>query len=82
MVRTQLYLPQELFQRISQKAKREGKPKAEIIRAALETGLKTDSKEEYRKKLLNIKGDWFDIDEYNEMRKQVDERKDPYESTS
>lgn len=39
MIRTQLYLPKALYQEIDLVAKREKKPKAEIIRDALEEGL-------------------------------------------
>ena len=34
----------------------------------------TSTNEEYRKKLLNIKGGWFSEKEYKENRKQLEER--------
>ncbi len=39
MIRTQVYLPEDLGMEIKLKAKRDKKSKAEIIRAALERGL-------------------------------------------
>ncbi len=37
------------------------------------------SKEEYLKKLLTIKGDWFDMEDYKKMRKQTRERSKRYD---
>lgn len=39
MIRTQIYLPKELYQEIAFAAKRENKAKAAVIREALEEGL-------------------------------------------
>ncbi|MDP2638412.1 MAG: ribbon-helix-helix domain-containing protein [Candidatus Levybacteria bacterium] len=39
MIRTQIYLPKELYQEIDLVAKKENKPKAEIIREAVEEAL-------------------------------------------
>lgn len=44
MIRTQMYLPKELYQSVSLVAKREKKTKAEVIRKALEEGLKKTSR--------------------------------------
>lgn len=41
MIRTQVYLPQELYQSIDLVARREKKPKAQVIREVLEAGVKT-----------------------------------------
>lgn len=32
------------------------------------------SREEWRKKILSIKGTWFDIDDYKKIRKEVEEK--------
>lgn len=40
MLRTQVYLPEELDQELKLLAKKEGKPKAEVIREFLGKGLK------------------------------------------
>lgn len=40
MIRTQIYLPRQLYQTIDFVAKRERKPKAQVIREFLEEGLK------------------------------------------
>lgn len=39
MIRTQIYLPKELYQEVDLEAIREKKPKAQIIREVLEDGL-------------------------------------------
>lgn len=39
MIRTQIYLPKDLYYEIEFRAKRENKPKAAVIRDALENGL-------------------------------------------
>lgn len=44
MIRTQIYLPKQLYQTIDLVAKKEKKPKAEVIRAVLEKGLAEKSK--------------------------------------
>jgi len=43
MIRTQVYLPKQLSQEIELVAKKEKKPRAQVIRESLERGLKTDS---------------------------------------
>lgn len=40
MIRTQVYLPKQLYQTIDLVAKREKKPKAQVIRDVLEEGIK------------------------------------------
>ena len=40
MIRTQIYLPKDLYHEIAFKAKRESKPKSAVIREALKEGLK------------------------------------------
>ncbi|OGD91179.1 hypothetical protein A3D07_04575 [Candidatus Curtissbacteria bacterium RIFCSPHIGHO2_02_FULL_42_15] len=40
MIRTQVYLPKDLYRNIDLIAKREKKPKAQVIRDTLEEGLK------------------------------------------
>lgn len=44
MLRTQVYLPKTLYQNIDIVAKKEGKPKAQIIREVLEKGLEKRGK--------------------------------------
>lgn len=75
MLKTYLYLPDELNKKIEKASKLNGKSKAEVIRTALEEGLESDklqNKEAYAKKLLTIKGDWFDYKEYKRNRKQLE----------
>jgi len=40
MIRTQIYLPKELYQNLNLTAKKENKTKAQVIREALNEGLK------------------------------------------
>ena len=55
MIRTQIYLPKELYQEIAFTAKREKKPKAAVIREALGKGLiKKRSKKNAGSVLLEI----------------------------
>ena len=44
MIRTQIYLPKDLYHHIDQVAKREKKAKAQIIRDTLEEGLRRRQK--------------------------------------
>lgn len=44
MIRTQVYLPKDLYHHIDQVAKREKKAKAQVIRDTLEEGLKRRQK--------------------------------------
>lgn len=44
MIRTQVYLPKELYQTIDLVAKKEGKPKAQVIRDVLEKGMEQKQK--------------------------------------
>ena len=44
MIRTQVYLPEQLYQTITTVAKQEKKPAAQIIRELLETGLNQKKK--------------------------------------
>lgn len=81
MLKTYLYLPEELNRKIEKTSKLNGKSKAEIMRTALEEGLKRSSmankklkRQEYIKKLLSIKGDWFDYKEYKKNREDMEKR--------
>lgn len=81
MLKTYLYLPDELNKKIEKASKLNGKSKAEVIRTALEKGLEKSSKvnkklrrQEYLKKLLSIKGDWFDYKEYKKNRLDMEKR--------
>lgn len=44
MIRTQVYLPKDLYRHIDQVAKREKKTKAQVVRDTLEEGLKRRQK--------------------------------------
>lgn len=78
MLKTYLYIPDELNRKIEQTSKLNGKSKAEVIRNAIENGLEKNyrnkelRRQEYIKKLLTIKGDWFDFNEYKRNRRQVE----------
>lgn len=75
MLKTYLYIPDDLNKKIEKTSKLNGKSKAEVIRTALEKGLesnKLQDKEAYAKKLLTIKGDWFDYKEYKRNRRQIE----------
>lgn len=81
MLKTYLYLPDELNKKIEKTSKLNGKSKAEVIRTALEEGLERGSKtskklkrQEYIKKLLTIKGDWFDYKEYKKNRADMEKQ--------
>lgn len=77
MLKTYLYLPDQLNKKIEKASKLNGKSKAEVIRTALEKGLeseKLENRKAYTKKLLTIKGDWFNYREYKRNRKQVEEQ--------
>lgn len=81
MLKTYLYIPDELNRKIEQISKLNGKSKAEVIRTALEEGLESSSKsskklkrQEYIKKLLTIKGDWFDYKEYKKNRADMEKK--------
>jgi len=55
MIRTQIYLPKDLYRNIDIAAKRERKAKAEIIRKAIEIGLsKKDTNKNTGHALLEI----------------------------
>jgi len=55
MIRTQIYLPKQLYQEIDLVAKREKKPKAQVIRESLERALekKAETIGEALGKLIN-----------------------------
>lgn len=44
MIRTQVYLPKQLYQTIDLVAKKERKPKAQVIREVLESGIEKKQK--------------------------------------
>lgn len=46
MIRTQVFLPEDTYQNIKIRAKRERKPSAQVIREALEKGLERQTKHE------------------------------------
>lgn len=46
MIRTQLYLPEELYTRLKLMAKREKKPTAQLIREKLHAGILRDEKKQ------------------------------------
>lgn len=52
-VRTQLYVPREVAQEILLLARTEGKPRAEVYRELLETGLKRKTR---KKRLTSVEG--------------------------
>lgn len=44
MIRTQLYLPKELYQELNMLAQKENKPTAQVVRETLKRGLSYDSR--------------------------------------
>lgn len=52
MIRTQIYLPKSLYQAIDLVARRDKKPKAQVIREALEKGVKKEQKKHNAGKAL------------------------------
>lgn len=77
MLKTYVYLPDELNKMIEQTAKDSGKSKAEVIRTALAEGLESDSlqnNEAYLKKLLAIKGRWISEKEIKRNRAHLEKR--------
>lgn len=80
MLKTYLYLPEELNKKIEKASKLNSKSKAEVIRTALEKGLDSDKndkllkRQQYLQKLLSIKGDWFNYKEYKKNRQDMEKR--------
>ncbi len=80
MLKTYLYIPENLNRKIEQTSKLNGKSKAEVIRTAIEEGLEKSSqtkklkRQAYMKKLLTIKGDWFDYKEYKKNRADMEKQ--------
>ena len=81
MLKTYLYIPDDLNRKIEKTSKLNGKSKADVIRAALEEGLERGSKaskklkrQEYIQKLLTIKGDWFNYKEYKKNREDMEKK--------
>ena len=54
MIRTQVYLPKELYQRIRLKANQESKPAAQVVRELLEDGLVRQQQETAGAALLRL----------------------------
>lgn len=54
MIRTQVYLPEELYQNIKLVAKKEKKSAAQVVRRALEKGLVAEKGETIGKALLEL----------------------------
>lgn len=77
-VTTNIRIPEDLYMELKMKAARERKSVAAVIREKLapEKAPKRDKKdkEDYRKVLLSIKGNWFSYKEYERNREQVEER--------
>lgn len=80
MLKTYLYIPEQLNRKIEQTSKLNGKSKAEVIRAAIEEGLESKKndkllkRQQYLQKLLFIKGDWFNYKEYKKNRQDMEKR--------
>ena len=77
MLKTYLYLPDQLNKKIEKISKLNGESKAEVIRTAIEKGLKNrklKSREIYLKKLLSIKGGWISEKEIKKNRDDMEKR--------
>ncbi len=80
MLKTYLYIPEQLNRKIEQTASINGKSKAEVIRTAIEEGLESNKnnkllkRQQYLQKLLSIKGDWFNYREYKKNRQDMEKR--------
>lgn len=80
MLKTYLYIPEQLNRKIEQTSKLNNKSKAEVIRAAIEEGLESNKnnkllkRQQYLQKLLSIKGDWFNYKEYKKNRQDMEKR--------
>lgn len=77
MLKTYLYIPEQLNRKIEKTSKLNGKSKAEVIRTAIEEGLESDklqSNKAYLKKLLTIKGGWISEKEINRNRARVEKQ--------
>lgn len=77
MLKTYLYIPDELNKKIEQTSKLNGKSKAEVIRTALEEGLeskKLRNRELYLQKLLSMKGGWISEKEIKKNRADMEKR--------
>ena len=69
---TNIRLPEEDYLRLKEEAARKRASLSAVIREKV--GNKKISREEYAKKLLTLKTDWFDYKEYKRNRKQVEKR--------
>ncbi len=69
---TNIRLPEEDYLRLKEEAARKRASLSAVIREKV--GKKKISREEYAKKLLTLKTDWFDYKEYKRNRKQVEKR--------
>lgn len=77
MLKTYLYIPDELNRKIEKASRLNGKSKAEVIRTAIEEGLeskKLKTREIYLKKLLSIKGGWISEKEIKKNRDDMEKR--------
>ncbi len=77
MLKTYLYLPEELNRKIEKASHLNGKSKAEVIRIALEEGLESKrlkNREIYLQKLLSMKGGWISEKEIRKNRDDMEKR--------
>lgn len=80
MLKTYLYIPEQLNRKIEKTSKLNGKSKAEVIRTAIEEGLESNKndkllkRQQYLQKLLSIKGNWFNYKEYKKNRQDMEKR--------
>lgn len=73
---TNIRLPEEDYLRLKEEAAKKRKSLSAVIREKVSK--KKPSLEEYRKKLLSIKGDWFSYSEYKKNRTEVEKRLKKY----
>ena len=69
---TNIRLPEEDYLRLKEEAAKKRTSLSAVIRERVSK--KKISREEYAKKLLTLKTDWFDYKAYKRNRKQVEKR--------
>lgn len=75
MIRTQIYLPEEQIEFLKLLASKQGTTFSEQIRRSVEAAHPSkENVSSYAQKLLKLKTDWFDYDEYKKLRQELRKR--------
>lgn len=74
-VTTNIRISEEDYLRLKEEAAKKRISLSAVIRNKVSNKI---SPEEYRKKLLSIKGKWFTQKEHNQIKKEIEDRLDKY----